>query len=94
MERRVAAIERVDVAHQPLQAAMLRALQEMPVERAVVVPLALLAELAAHEQEFLARMRPHEAEIGAQVCELLPAVAGHLGEQRALPVHDLVMAER
>ena len=37
---------------------------------------------------------PHEAEIGAQVGELLPAVAGHLGQQRALAVHDLVVRQR
>src|SRR3546814_14654828 len=63
----------------------------MPVERAVVVPLPLLAELAAHEQQLLARMGPHEGVAGAQVGELLPAVARHLAEQRALAVDDFVV---
>ena len=58
-----------------------------------MIPLALLAELAAHEQKLLAGMSPHEAEIGAQVGEVLPAVARHLADQRALAVHHLVMAE-
>ena len=39
-------------------------------------------------------MAPHEAVIGAQVGELLPGVAGHAREDRALAVHHLVMAER
>ena len=39
-------------------------------------------------------MRPHEPVQRPQVGELLPAVARHLGEQRALPVHDLVVGER
>src|SRR3546814_9726145 len=38
-------------------------------------------------------MPPHEAVIGAQGGGLLPIVAGHLVEQRALAVHHLVMAE-
>ena len=71
-----------------------RIAEQVPVERMVVVPFALLRELAAHEQQLLAGMRPHEAEIGAQVGELLPAVARHLAEQRALAVHHLVVAER
>ena len=39
-------------------------------------------------------MAPHEAVIGAQVGELLPGVAGHPGQDRALAVHHLVVAER
>ena len=39
-------------------------------------------------------MRPHVAVERAQVREALPAVAGHLPEQRALAVHDLVVGER
>src|SRR3546814_17893582 len=38
-------------------------------------------------------MPPHEAVIGAQGGGLLPIVAGHLVEPRALAVHHLVMAE-
>jgi hypothetical protein len=42
-----------------------------------VVPLAPLAELAAHEQELLARLRPLVDQQQPQVGELLPVVAGH-----------------
>ena len=58
-----------------------------------MVPLAPLAELAAHEQQLLARVRPHEAEEQPQIGELLPAVAGHLVQQRALAVHHLVVGD-
>src|SRR3546814_10577715 len=39
-------------------------------------------------------MGPHEGVAGAQVGELLPAVARHLAEQRALAVDDFVVAQR
>ena len=94
VQRRKLAIEPVQVAHEALHAAMHGIVEQVPVERMVVVPLPLLAELAAHEEQLLAGMRPHEAEIGAQIRELLPAVARHLAEQRALAVHHLVVAQR
>src|SRR3546814_7829794 len=62
--------------------------------RSIVIPFTLLRELAAHEQQLLARMREHEREVGTQVGEALPAVARHLPEQRTLAVHDLVMGQR
>ena len=67
---------------------------QVPVEAAVVVPLRALRELASHEEELLARMRPHPAVQRAQVGELLPVVTGHPAEQRPFPVHHLVMRER
>src|SRR3546814_5602675 len=39
-------------------------------------------------------MAPHEGEVGAQVGEALGLAARHLGEQRALAVHHLVVAQR
>ncbi len=39
-------------------------------------------------------MRPHVAVERPEIRELLPAVAGHLREQRPLAVHDLVVRER
>ena len=59
-----------------------------------MVPLLVLRELAAHEQQLLAGMRPHVRVERTQVRELLPAVARHLVHERALPVHDLVVRER
>jgi len=71
-----------------------RVVQQVPVQSAVVVPFAKLGELAAHEQQLLARMRVHVPVAGAQRGEALPVVAGHLAEQRALAVHHLVVAQR
>ncbi len=65
-----------------------------PAQRARLRPLGLLGELATHEQQLLARVRPHVPVERTQAGKLLPAVTGHLLEQGALPVHHLVMAER
>ena len=46
------------------------------------------------KEQLLPRVRPHPAEEQAQVGELLPAVAGHLGDERALAVHHLVVRQR
>ena len=46
-------------------------------------PLRALGELLSHEEELLAGVGPHEAEVGAVVGALLPPVAGHLRHQRA-----------
>src|SRR5258707_13607522 len=73
---------------------MARLLEEVPVERMVVPPLALLPEFAAHEQQFLAGMSEHKAEVGAQIGEALPVVARHAAEDRTLAVHDLIMRQR
>jgi hypothetical protein len=94
VQSRDTAIGFVEVAHEIAKAAMHGIVEQVPVEAVVVIPLALLAELAAHEQELLAGMPPHKGEVGAQVGQALPAIAGHLAEERALAVHDLVVAER
>ena len=73
---------------------MARKFEQVPVEAAVVVPFAPLAELAAHEQQLLAGLGEHVAEQQPQVGELLPVVAGHLAEQRAFAVDDLVVRQR
>ena len=94
VQRALRAVGPVEVAHEPAHALVVLVAQQVPVERDVVVPLALLRELAAHEEELLARMRPHEPVVGAQVRELLPAVTGHLADHRSLAVHHLVVAQR
>ncbi|MEZ5364828.1 MAG: hypothetical protein R2748_21445 [Bryobacterales bacterium] len=53
-----------------------------------------MAELAAHEHELLARMPEHVRVKRPQIGELLPLVAGHLRDHRALAMHDLVVGER
>ncbi len=94
MQRRVGAVGEVEVAHQTLHALVGRVQQRVPVEAVVGLPFRSLREFVAHEQQLLARMTEHIAEIGAQVGELLPAVAGHLGEQRAFAMHHFVVRER
>ena len=67
--------------------------EEVPVEAGVEVPLAPLAELAPHEEQLLARVAPHVGVEEAEVRHLLPRVAGHLVEERPLPVYHLVVRE-
>ena len=66
----------------------------VPVDAAFVRPFGPLAEFAAHEQQFLARVGPHQAVEQAQVGKLLPVVARHLGQQAALAVDHFVVRER
>src|SRR5204863_1961074 len=94
VQRGLRAVELVEVAHQGMNAGMKRLFQEMPIERMVVPPFALLRKLGAHEQKFLARMAEHEAVVGAQVGESLPGVPGHPRQERALTVDDLVVGQR
>ena len=84
----------VEVADEVLDAAVQRVVEQVPVQRALLGPLPLLPELAALEQQLLARVRPHVRQQRAQVGGLVPRVAGHPLPQRALAVHDLVVAER
>ena len=88
------AVQAVKVADQPLHAFVLSILQQVPIQLLVVVPLAPLAEFAAHEQQFFAGVHPHERQIGTQVGKLLPAVARHLVDQRMLAVHHLIVGDR
>ena len=88
------AVEVVEVADQRLHAGMPWLPEQVPVQGAVVIPFAFLAELAAHEQQLLAGMCEHEAVIGAQVGEALPVVAGHPAQDRTFAVDDLVMRQR
>src|ERR1700756_1881612 len=91
MQRGLVAVRAIEIAHPALDTLMTRHLEQVPVEAAVVIPFAPLAELAAHEQELLARVQPLVAEEQSQVGEALPVVAWHLRKQRALAVDDLVV---
>src|SRR3954464_15266167 len=93
-ERRLVAIDRVEVAHEIPHPAVIGVLEEPPRKLALIRPLPRRRELAAHEDQLLPGVRPHERVERAQVRELLPAVARHLREQRALAVHDLVVRQR
>src|SRR5271167_3204604 len=78
VQRRRAAVEMIEIAHQTPDPLVQRFAEQLPVEADIVVPLALLGEFAAHEQQLLAGVGPHECEIGSQISEALPAVARHL----------------
>ena len=62
--------------------AMRGRIEQVPVRRRVVRELGPLREFAAHEQQLLAGVRPHEAEVRAQRREPLPRVARHLRDER------------
>ena len=95
VERRLRPVEAVQVPDEALEPAVVRPLvEEVPVEARVVVPLVRLPELAAHEEKLLAGMPVHEPVESAQVGELLPVVARHLAEERALAVDHLVVGQR
>ena len=87
-------VQGVEVGDQALHAAVLLPVQAIPVHRGVVVPLAVLGELVAHERQVLARVGPLVGEQRAHAGVALPVVARHLAEQGALAVDHLVMADR
>src|SRR3569833_1760586 len=94
MQRTLVAIAAVQVPHPIVHTLMQGILQHVPLEALVVIPLARLGEVVAHEQELLARMAVHVAVKRAQIGEALPFVARHLADQRTLAVHDLVVRKR
>ena len=85
-EGRLAAVHRVEFCDQALDPGVLGVLQQVPVHAGVVPPLVVLGDLAAHEQQLPSGMGPHPRQQRPQVRELLPAVPGHLGQQRTLTV--------
>ena len=73
---------------------MQRILQDLPGNAARRIPLVVIANVATHEQQFLARMRIHEGEERAHIGELLPIVARHFRDQRPFAINHLVMRDR
>jgi hypothetical protein len=65
VQRALASIQPVAVADDRLHAAVRGHVERCPVEFALEVPFGRLRELLSHEQELLARIRPHESEICA-----------------------------
>ena len=87
-------IQGVQIAHPLHQPRSQGLLGEVPVERAVVIPFAPLAEFPAHEEELLAGLGEHQPVERAKVREFLPALSRHFPEQGTLAVHHLVVGER
>jgi len=90
----LAAVETIEVADQQPHAVVDREIEQHPVELAGFRPFVPLAELAAHEQQLLARVGILPGVEQAQVGEALPGVAGHLVEQALLHVHHFVVRQR
>src|SRR3990172_3972908 len=93
VEGGVVAVEAIQAAQPALHALMVGIAGDEPLELEIVRPLASNAELASHEQELLPGPAPHVAVEEPHVRELLPLVARHLREERALSVNHLVVRE-
>ena len=87
-------VQLVQVGDKLLHALMIGPFKGIPVDGAVVVPLAILGDFIAHEGEVLARMSPLVGEQRTDTGILLPIVARHLAKYGTLAVHNLVMADR
>src|SRR5438445_6404801 len=79
--------------HQPAQSIMSRQIEQMPVEAFIVIPFVPLTKFAAHEEQFLARLTIHPRVKHPEIGKLLPIVARHFRNKRALAVHDFIMAK-
>src|SRR5438270_3169864 len=87
-----AQVKMVEIGNESLDALMIRAgSQQPPFDFSVGVPFVTLANLAAHEQQHLAREEPLIAEQRAQVGKSLPIIPGHPAQQRTFAMHDLVV---
>ena len=67
--------------------------QQMPVQRMLVMPLVELTQLAAHDEQLFAGVGEHIAPEATHEAELLPVPAGHFAHQRAFHMHHLVMGD-
>ena len=91
MQRRALAVQGIESLHPSGDAEVVVVVEQVPIERGLVVPFALLRELGTHEEQLLARNRVLVAEQQPQVRTFLPVIASHLRQQRALAVDDLVV---
>src|SRR5215472_6926522 len=72
VQRGFAAIKTIQIGDEPLQSGMFAICEQAPIDLTIVVPFPDLTELPAHEEQFLARMRPHEREVRAECRKLVP----------------------
>src|SRR5690625_383720 len=91
MQRRLLAVETVQITHQKFYATMHLPLQQVPVDGMVMIPLAPLPELPTHKEQFLARMAEHPGIEKPEIGKLLPVITRHLGEQSSLQMNHLIM---
>ena len=83
----------VQIPHIRPELLVLFEVQQEPVQLLLLVPLDKLAELAAHEQELLARVGHHVPVKRPQAMELVGVVPRHLVDEGALPMHHLVVGQ-
>ena len=90
---RVVQVVMVQVPDIGPQLGVLIVIQQQPVQPLLLVPLNELAELAAHEQQLLARVGHHVTIESPQVLELVRIVAGHFVYQGTLAMHHLIVGQ-
>ncbi len=93
MERRLPAVQMVQILIQFRHALVLRHLQQFPLHPAILVPLVKFPQFLAHEQQLLAGMGHHIGVGQPQIGQLFLSGAGHLACHGGLAVHHLVMRE-
>ena len=82
-------VERVQVRHPAHDAGVPGLRKQMPVQALVVVPLALLPELSAHEEELLPVLRVLITQQQPKACQLLPFVPRNNPRQQVIGENPL-----
>ena len=69
-------------------------LHQMPIQTILIIPLNKLTKLTAHKEQFLAWMSHPVTKEVSEPSKLLPVIARHLADQRALAMDYFVMRQR
>ena len=88
------AVEPVQLSHPLLYTAVDWILKHVPLQAAVVGPLADLTKLAPHEHQFFPRLSVHVTEQKPEVGKAIFLVARHFADQRPLAVDDFIVRQR
>src|SRR5260221_14596657 len=91
MQWRQIAVELIEIANQQLHAAMVRDVEQKPVQFLVMIPFRLLGELDSHENHLFTRMAPHEGKIGTHGSETAPVITRHSSKNGSFAMHHFVM---
>src|SRR5689334_16643421 len=68
--------------------------QEPPIELAVGIPFAALADFATHEEEHFPGEKPLVTEQRAKIGKAAPVITRHAGKERTFAVDDFVVRKR
>ena len=69
-------------------------LEQMPVQRVLIMPLVPLAQLCPHKGKLFARMGKHIGIEGTDTGELLVVFTRHFSKERAFHVDYFIMGKR